>query len=236
MSSGRFIIGANHIGNVIDIPARVLEAIETIDIVLTEYRNIFIEDMIYLKKNNKKEIMEYEDSDEFHIKIIDILNDNKNILFLVQHGYPGTADFGTKLINKLIRQGHNVEIIPGPSIVPTAIAISGIISDEDGYTFKSFFNDDEKTILKKIEKLKDIPHTLVLIDKSPKTKKMLEIMLNVFGDRDIALCLNIGDRNDLRYRHQQEIFIGSISSTIEKIEELRYDILATVVCKGKSLI
>ena len=41
MSAGKFIIGANHIGNVRDIPVRVLEAIDNADIILAEYLYTF---------------------------------------------------------------------------------------------------------------------------------------------------------------------------------------------------
>lgn len=236
MNVGRFIIGGNHIGNVKDIPIRVLDIIQDIDIILAEYPHLFKEDMHFLKKNNKKEILQYKDSEEFYGEVINILSSGKNILFLVEHGYPGTADTGGKLINKLIKQKYNVEIIPGPSVVPTAIAISGIISDEDGYTFKSFFDDNDETILKNLEKIKNISHTLVLIDHAPKTKKMLEIMLKVFGNREISLCLNIGNSNNFRWKHEQKILNGFITEIIDNLEELKGDIMATVVCKGKSLI
>lgn len=236
MSAGKFIIGANHIGNVRDIPVRVLEAIDNADIILAEYLYTFKEDMIYLNRDHKRTIIEYRDSEECHNQVFDLLNSGKNILFLVQHGYPGTADMGGNLINKLIKQNYDVEIIPGPSVVPVAVAVSGIVSDQDGYTFKSFFDDEDTTILTVLEEIKDIKHTLVLIDKAPKTKRMLELMLETFGDREISVCLNIGDSDNFRWKHKQQILIGSISEMINKLGELKSDIMATVVCKGKSLV
>ena len=79
--------------------------------------------------------------------------------------------------------------IPGPSGLIAALTISG--KPTDSFTFEGFLSN--KTIKRKnqLKKLKDEERTIVLYESPHRISKLLEDILEVYGDTEVVLAREV---------------------------------------------
>ena len=195
--TGKFIIAGNHIGNKIDTPHRTVELIKSVKNIIVEFDNIFNEDINALNISTNANIITFEESIEFDNKIIDLLYNNEDVLFMVQHGLPGTADPGSKLIKKIHSLFIKVDIIPSPSIGPVAIAFSGMLENEKGYIVIELFNLKDDVVKKHLKNIAKLPYVAILLDHKDSISELIKKCIDIFKeDREICLLVNIGYKGE----------------------------------------
>ena len=101
-------------------------------------------------------------------------------------GTPGVSDPGFRLVRAAVDAGIEVVAIPGASAAITALAVSGLPTDQ--FTFVGFLPDKEGKRRNRLTELKDISNTLVFYVSKWKVEIVLKDMLEVFGDRRAVLC------------------------------------------------
>ena len=205
-------MGGFSIGNIEDIPKRVIDAIDYSDIVAVEWKHAF--DYYFDQINKKpKNIIEYNGITTNYAEttkfLVEEAKNGKTILCLVDGGMPQISDPGTSLA--ILARLNNVEIttIPGPSIVTAALAVSGV--DTHRFSFEPEIPELQSDRLNIFSLYKNYPHALVFIvnrNSEPERFKdgiiknnflsdTLEDMCNVFGpERNAALCFNITMNNE----------------------------------------
>ncbi len=134
-------------------------------------------------------------------------------------GTPGIADPGYELISAAIERGFKVEVIPGPSSVVTAVALSGLPAAE--FRFNAFLPrkaSDKKAVL---EKLAVETAALVFFEAPHRLRKTLEALIATLGDRRVAVC------RELTKLHE-EVFRGSLSAALDHFVEPRGEFVIVV--------
>ena len=136
-----YIVGTP-IGNLSDITYRAIEVLSSVDLIacedtrhtriLLDKYNIHCPLYSYYKQKEK------EGTEE----LIRYLDNGKTIALVTDAGMPCISDPGAVLIKELIARGYEVESVPGPTAVTTAMSISGIISN--GFTFLGFLPEKKK--------------------------------------------------------------------------------------------
>ena len=116
---------------------------------------------------------------------------------------------------------HKVEVIPGPSAVQSALALSGLPTSS--YTFKGFAprkNGQRKTFF---SAEMDLPHTIIFFESKYRIVATLEAALEVLGDRRCAVCLEMTKKFEQIYR-------GFLSDVINELksENIRGEITAVI--------
>jgi 16S rRNA C1402 (ribose-2'-O) methylase RsmI len=190
-----FHIGANHLGNIKDTPLRVIELLKTVDYVVVEFEQQFLIDIENLQIPIPN-LLVYKAEDDFHTSIIELLKDNKSILFLTQHGYPGTADPGHTLIDLVIKSNITINIIPGPSIGPAAVAISGYSSV--GNIVIETFDKTSQEITKTISELSTLNYIIVILDYKESMLDIIKIAQEHLPNRTVCVCINLGWESNQR--------------------------------------
>ena len=190
-----FHIGANHLGNIKDTPLRVIELLKTVDYVIVEFEEQFLIDIAKLQIPTPS-LLVYRQEDDFHRSIIELLKDNKSILFLTQHGYPGTADPGHSLIDLILKSNITINIIPGPSIGPAAIAISGYQSF--GNILIETFGKTSQEITKTISELSTLNYPIVILDHKESMLDIVKIAQEHLPHRTVCVCINLGWESNQR--------------------------------------
>lgn len=136
------IIGGIDIGNRLDIGQRMIGAIQDSDLVLVESYHYFSKLCEDLGIVANGEVLEYyspmpENEEQNVIRVaLSYLNSEKSVLICPDDGMAGIADPGGRLVSIAHAEGHEVVVIPGPSIIsalPAALAMGG----------KSFIFDDD---------------------------------------------------------------------------------------------
>lgn len=151
--------------------------------------------------------------------IIEMLSQGQSIALVSDAGYPAISDPGTELVQAVIEAGYAVVPISGPNACLNALVVSGI--NPQPFTFYGFLDHLDKNKKKQLEVLKKHPYTLVFYESPYRIEKTLKLMLEIFGDRQIALCREITKRHE-------EIIRGTISEVIEIEDELKGEMVLVV--------
>ena len=145
-----------------------------------------------------------------------------DVALVCNAGMPGISDPGYELIVTANQQGIPVVAIPGPSVVTTALAVSGLPIEKFVYIgFLPRKTNDRQRLLKSVA---DEYGTIVVLESPHRLLAALNDILLVLGDRKVAVC------RELTKIHE-EVFQGSISQAIEHFTEPRGEF--TLVIEGK---
>jgi 16S rRNA (cytidine1402-2'-O)-methyltransferase len=118
--------------------------------------------------------------------IIDQINKGKNISLVSDAGTPLISDPGYKLVKELKKKNLTVTSCPGPSSPITALTLSGLPSDK--FFFSGFLPVKIKARKDYLLEIKDIESTIIFFESSNRLVKSLELILEIFGDRNISIC------------------------------------------------
>jgi 16S rRNA (cytidine1402-2'-O)-methyltransferase len=140
-------------------------------------------------------------------------------------GTPGLNDPGYELVRAAIVAGHSVSPIPGPSAPIAALVASGLPTD--AYVYLGYLprkSNDRQRLLKQVA---DYSFTLIFLEAPHRLMKSLQEMLELLGDRQMAVG------RELTKLHE-EIFRGSLSQVIEHFTENPPRGEFTLVVAGKT--
>ncbi len=129
------------------------------------------------------------------------------------------------MVKETISNDYNVVSLSGSNASLDALVVSGITPQP--FLFYGFLAHDNKTKKKQLKSLLTEKHTIIFYEAPHRIKKTLSLMLDIFGDRNIALC------RELTKKHE-EIIRGSISEIIEITDELKGEMV--IVCEGSDEI
>ena len=155
-----------------------------------------------------------------------ILNRLKNadVALVSDAGMPGISDPGYELISAVNK--HNIRIIPipGPSVILTALVVSGLPTDSVLFLgFLPHRGSERRRVLKSKAAEKS---TLVFFESPHRIPASLHDMLDTLGDRKVAVC------RELTKLHE-EIFRGSLSQAISHFSHPRGEF--TLVVAGNQM-
>ncbi len=137
-------------------------------------------------------------------------------------GMPGISDPGYELIVAAHERGISVVPIPGPSVVITALVVSGLPTERFIYIgFLPRKTNDRQRLL---ESVADECGTIIALETPHRLKAALNDILLVLGDRKIAVG------RELTKLHE-EVFRGRISQAIDHFTEPRGEF--TLIIDGK---
>lgn len=189
LSSMLYIV-STPIGNLKDISLRALETLQTVDGIICEDSR-----RTSLLLNNyqiKKPLIVVNDFNEARMvdSIIQRLQDGENLALVSDAGTPLISDPGYKLIRECLNQGIQVDSIPGPSSVITALTISGLPPDK--FLFLGYPPEKpghRKDFFGKIKVLNEKMSLTNIIFVSPhKMLRTLHDMEEAYGDIEIVLA------------------------------------------------
>lgn len=184
--SGILYLCATPIGNLGDISARCLEAFQNADLIACEdtRRTIQLLNHFGIKKqltsyheHNKREKGEY---------IIGLLKEGKNVVLVSDAGTPAISDPGEDLVKLCIENDLQVTPIPGCVAGINALIVSGLPTRR--FAFEGFLSVNKRHRKEHLESVKNDTHTLIFYEAPHKLPYTLADMLEILGDRKIALC------------------------------------------------
>ena len=93
------------------------------------------------------------------------------------------------------------------------------------FTFYGFLNSKESKRKKELEDLKENKFTLIFYEAPHRISKTMQNILDIFGDRDVAIAREISKK-------YEEIIRGKVSEVIPKLENIKGEIV--IVIAGNS--
>lgn len=183
--SGKLYVVGTPIGNLGDMSPRAVETLEKVDFIAAEDTRVTIKLLNHF--GFKKTMISYHEHNKASRNevISERLLAGETCALVTDAGMPAISDPGEDLVRYCHEKGIEVESVPGPSALITALAISGMPSGR--FSFEGFLSVNKTGRIEHLESLKNDRHTLIFYEAPHKLLSTLRDMLTVFGDRKVAL-------------------------------------------------
>lgn len=176
------------IGNLEDMTLRAIRTLKEVDYIAAEdtrHAQILLQ-----KYEIKTPVLSYHSySSHFKLeKILELLQQGKNVALISDAGTPGISDPAYGLITGAIKLNIQIVPIPGPSSLLAALVMSGKPMHQFLYLGFLPLKKGRQTLLKK---LATEEHTMVIFESPHRILRTLEDLKEYLGDREIAICREI---------------------------------------------
>ncbi len=208
--SGKLYVVGTPIGNLGDMSPRAVETLEKVDFIAAEDTRVTAKLLNHF--DIKKEMLAYYEHNK-NTKgnlIIDRMLNGESCAVVSDAGMPAISDPGEDLVRKARELGIEVEAVPGPSALITAISISGFPCGR--FSFEGFLSMNKISRRSHLDELKDFKRTMIFYEAPHKLLATLKDMLKYFGERRIVLAREIT-------KIHESVTITTISQAIEFYEQ-----------------
>ncbi len=222
--AGKLYLVATPIGNLEDITLRALKVLKEVDLIAAEDTRHTL-GLLNHFEISKPLISYYKETEKIKSPIlIEKLLNGLNIALVSDAGTPGISDPGEEIVKEAIKAQIEVVPIPGACAFVNALIASGMNTKE--FSFVGFLSSNKKEKKDKLEELKYETKTLIFYEAPHKLKNTLEMMLEVFRDRNIVLA------RELTKLHE-EFIRGKISTVLEQIVDIKGEFV--ILVEGNSI-
>ena len=206
-----FVVGTP-IGNLGDMTYRAVETLEKVDFICAEDTRVSAKLLNYFEI--KTPLVSYHEHNAAQVGsgICDRIAAGENAAIITDAGMPCISDPGELLVKMCAERGIKVEVVPGPSAVVSALAISGL--GTKNFQFEGFLSVTKKQRNEHLASVAKSTHTLIFYEAPHKLQSTLEDMLKFFGDRKISLC------RELTKMHE-EVIRTTLSQAVEMYREVK---------------
>ena len=185
MSGTLYIVGTP-IGNLGDMTERQLEVLGSVSFIAAEDTRVTRKLLSHFDLHTPL-VSYHEHSTEAVIRqITERIAAGETCAVVTDAGMPCISDPGAVLVQNCIELHIPMQVIPGPSAVISALAISG--QDTTRFCFEGFLSVTKKQRFSHLESLKHETRTMVFYEAPHKLLNTLKDMLAYFGDRSVSVC------------------------------------------------
>lgn len=210
---------ATPIGNLNEMTYRAVDILKNVDYIAAEDTRNTIKLLNHFEISTKL-ISHHEHNISSSIpKVLHLLEEGHDIALVSDAGYPAISDPGYVLVQAVIEADYNVVPISGANACLNALVVSGICPQP--FMFYGFLDHQDKKKKKQLASIKSFDQTIVFYEAPHRIKKTLLLMLDIFGDRNIALCREITKKHE-------EINRGRISEILEVVDDMKGEMVIVV--------
>ena len=184
-TGGSLTLVGTPIGNLSDVSPRALEALSGCDFIAAEDTRVTLALLNHF--DIKKPLVSYHEHNkrERGVQICDRLAAEENAVLVSDAGMPAISDPGEDLVRLCHERNIPVTVVPGPCAAVTALALSGMPAGR--FTFEGFLSVTKRVRREHLLSLQKEPRTMIFYEAPHKLPATLRDMLEVFGDRELAL-------------------------------------------------
>jgi 16S rRNA (cytidine1402-2'-O)-methyltransferase len=184
---GTLYIVGTPIGNLGDITFRAVETLRSAARIYAEDTRRTKALLSHLGLDGKRLLSFHShSSDRVLGTALEILASGEDIALVTDAGMPGISDPGADLVRAARGAGSKVTVVPGPSAVSSAVAISGLV---DGpFTFLGFLPRKGSKRADVVRFMLRTPWPTVLFESPHRLGETLEELLEHLGPRQVAIC------------------------------------------------
>jgi 16S rRNA (cytidine1402-2'-O)-methyltransferase len=118
-------------------------------------------------------------------ELLAALREGRDVALVSDAGMPALSDPGERLVGAAIEAGVEVRVVPGPSAAVAALVVSGLPTDR--FVFEGFLPRKASERRARLQALAAEPRTLVLFESPRRVRALLRELVEVLGDRRVAL-------------------------------------------------
>lgn len=196
------------IGNMDDITFRALKTLEMVDLILCEDTRVTEQLLAHFHLHKRLLSCHDHNEDKMQDKVLQFLQEALNIGLVTDRGTPIISDPGYKIVSYVVQNGYDVISLPGPTALIPALTMSGL--NPSPFLFYGFTSSKYEQKRRELASLARLPYTLIFYESPHRIIDTLTAFLEVFGDREIAICREIS-------KLYEEVYRGTISQVIQEL-------------------
>ena len=205
---GTLFICGTPIGNMDDASIRLLKTLRKVDLIACEDTRHTIKLLNRFKIKNKLISYHEYSSREKEDYLIEQLLAGKSIALVSDAGMPVISDPGQTLVKKAVEAGIRMEVIPGPSALTAALAVSGLDSRE--FIFAGFLPERSAKRKQELQRYLNETRTVIFYEAPHRLAAALNDMESVLG----------GERQAVAARELTKIFEEVKRGSIKELKEI----------------
>lgn len=192
-----YVVGTP-IGNLGDFSPRAVETLEKVDFIAAEDTRVTVKLLNHF--GIKKPMVIYQKFNEYEQGdiIVSRLQNGESCAIVTDAGMPCISDPGETLVKLCIKADVKVEVVPGPSAVVSALAVSGLSVSR--WTFEGFLSVKRTSRMEHLMELRHERRTMVFYEAPHKLLSTLKDMNSVFGDRNIVVVKELTKIHETSWR------------------------------------
>jgi len=214
-------IVATPIGNLADISRRAVDTLRAVKLIAAEDTRK-TRKLLTACDINTPMTSYFEHNKRLKLDYLLKFLETGDVALVSDAGMPGISDPGHELIAAASQKGIPVVPIPGPSVVITALAVSGLPPDR--FTFLGFLPRRSGERRRMLETVSNEPATMVFFEAPHRVHETLDDLMLVLGNRRIAVCREMT-------KIHEEVYRGTIGQAIEHFTNPRGEF--TLVVEGQ---
>ncbi len=144
-----------------------------------------------------------------------------DVALVSEAGMPGISDPGYELVVAAAERGIPIVPIPGASVLTTALAISALPTSQ--FIYLGFLPRRKGERLRLLEQIADEERTILAFEAPHRLLSSLKDVLQVLGDRRIAVCRELT-------KIYEQVFRGTVGQAIEHFPQPKGEF--TLVIEG----
>lgn len=202
------ILAATPIGNLSDASPRLVEHLQNTGFIAAEDTRTLLKlaNALGIRLNAKLfSLHEHNEGDRVE-QMLEIARE-QNLLVVSDAGMPTVSDPGFLLVRAAVAAGIDVTVIPGPSAVLSALAVSGLPTDR--FSFEGFLPRKQGERSRLFETLKHETRTMVFFESPHRILESLESALSVLG---AARAATVSRELTKKFEHTER---GTLASLVD---------------------
>lgn len=207
---GRLYVVPTPVGNLEDITLRAIRVLKEADLILAEDTRT---SGILLKHYGIKNAMQSHHKFNEHQTvegIVSRIKGGENVALISDAGTPAISDPGFLIVRECVRNGVDVQCLPGATAFVPALVSSGL--PDERFCFEGFL-PQKKGRMTRLNALKDETRTMAFYESPYRLVKTLSQFAEYFGmERPVAVCREIS-------KVHEECVRGSLQEVIAHFQE-----------------
>ncbi|MBS1713143.1 MAG: 16S rRNA (cytidine(1402)-2'-O)-methyltransferase [Armatimonadetes bacterium] len=191
---GRLVLVATPIGNLEDLSDRARRELSEAESWIVEDTRVSGRLQTVLGVKKPMRVLNEHSHPRQVAALVELARTERTAL-LTDAGSPAVSDPGTELVDLCLDEGIEVDAVPGPSAVTTALALAGFFAQR--FVFLGFLARKPGQVSETLRPFADSTMTVVLFESPHRVDKTLEACARDLGSRRYALC------RELTKMHQQ---------------------------------
>ena len=216
------MIAATPLGNVGDASMRLVDALASSDVIAAEDTRRLHRLARDLGVTLSAEVVSLHDSVEEGRakKLVERLQRGESVLVVSDAGMPLVSDPGYRLVRACLDAGIEVSVLPGPSAVLAALAVSGLPVDR--FCFEGFLPRKPGERRRRIDELAGERRTMIFFEAPHRLAEAMKALAEGLGDdRPAAICRELT-------KTYEEVRRGTLADLRDGLGEVRGEITLVV--------
>lgn len=183
---GRLILAGTPIGNPDDASPALRAALTRADLIAAEDTRRLQALVSRLGLTVSARVISYFDGNEAS-RVDDLLRaiaDGRTVVVVSDAGMPTVSDPGYRAVVAAVASGYPISVVPGPSAVLVALALSGLATDR--FCFEGFLPRKGEQRRRRLAELATEPRTMVFFEAPHRLSEFLDDAVGAFGGDRLA--------------------------------------------------